>query len=153
MEALASPSIFQEEEQALAIEQLEPSWIDPIISYLDKDDLSEDKNEARRVKHKSLKYWLSPVEELCRISFTGHYLHCVLPDKVQGILFEIHEGICGSHVGERSLTHRAISQGYWWPYRRTPIFALKRVGNMWCSLVRTHPPRKMSATRFELEID
>ena len=38
------------------------------------------------------------------------------PEKVQGILFEIHEGICESHVSERSLAHLAISQGYWWPY-------------------------------------
>ena len=27
----------------------------------------------------------------------------------------MHEGICGSHTGGRSLTHRAITQGYWWP--------------------------------------
>uniref|UniRef100_A0A2N9GEV7 Uncharacterized protein n=1 Tax=Fagus sylvatica TaxID=28930 RepID=A0A2N9GEV7_FAGSY len=29
---------------------------------------------------------------------------------------EIHEGICGSHTGGRSLAHRALTQGYWWPY-------------------------------------
>ncbi|XP_028052310.1 uncharacterized protein LOC114256828 [Camellia sinensis] len=37
-------------------------------------------------------------------------------DEVEDFLYEIHEGICGSHTGGRSLTHRAISQGYWWPY-------------------------------------
>ena len=30
------------------------------------------------------------------------------------ILEELHEGICGSHIGGRSLAHKAITQGYWW---------------------------------------
>ena len=83
--------------------------MNPITSYLDKDELPEDKNEARRVKYKTLKYWLSPTKELYRRSFTGLYLHYIYPDKVQGILFKIHERICGSHIGGRSLAHRAIS--------------------------------------------
>uniref|UniRef100_A0A2N9FB78 Integrase catalytic domain-containing protein n=1 Tax=Fagus sylvatica TaxID=28930 RepID=A0A2N9FB78_FAGSY len=33
--------------------------------------------------------------------------------------------ICGSHTGGRSLAHRAISQGYWWPYMQAD--ALKYV--------------------------
>ena len=35
---------------------------------------------------------------------------------VDDFLYELHEGICGSHIGGRSLAYRAISQGYWWPY-------------------------------------
>ena len=27
----------------------------------------------------------------------------------------MHEEICGSHTGGRSLAHRAITQSYWWP--------------------------------------
>lgn len=81
VETLAKPSIFLEEEQTLAIKQLGPSWMDPIIAYLDKDELSEDKNEARWVKHKALKYWLSPLKKLYRRYFKGPYLH-VHPDKV-----------------------------------------------------------------------
>ena len=44
---------------------------------------------------------------------------CVHPDLVDNLLFEIHEGICGSHTGGRSLAHRAMSQGYWWPYMQS----------------------------------
>uniref|UniRef100_A0A2N9J9G6 Integrase catalytic domain-containing protein n=1 Tax=Fagus sylvatica TaxID=28930 RepID=A0A2N9J9G6_FAGSY len=44
-------------------------------------------------------------------------------EKLQGLvddlLFEIHEGICGSHTGGRSLAHRAMSQGYWWPFMQS----------------------------------
>ena len=31
------------------------------------------------------------------------------------LLEELHEGICRSHTGGRSLAHKAITQGYWWP--------------------------------------
>ena len=40
---------------------------------------------------------------------------CVHPELTESFLEEFHEGICGSHTGGRSLAHRAITQGYWWP--------------------------------------
>ena len=36
----------------------------------------------------------------------------------ESLLEELHEGICGSHMGGRSLSHRAITQGYWWPNKQ-----------------------------------
>ena len=33
----------------------------------------------------------------------------------ESLLEELHEGICESHTGGKSLAHRAITQGYWWP--------------------------------------
>ncbi|XP_065633667.1 uncharacterized protein LOC136069281 [Quercus suber] len=43
------------------------------------------------------------------------YLLCIHPEKAELLLEELHEGICRSHTGGRSLAHRAITQGYWWP--------------------------------------
>ena len=48
-------------------------------------------------------------------SFSGPYLLCVHLDASESLLEEPHEGVCGSHIGGRSLSHRAITQGYWWP--------------------------------------
>ena len=48
-------------------------------------------------------------------SFSGQYLLCIHPEASELILEELHEVICGSYIGGRSLTHRAITQGYWWP--------------------------------------
>ena len=42
------------------------------------------------------------------------YLRCVHPAQVKGILQEFHEGFCGSHVGGRALSRRALLQGYYW---------------------------------------
>ena len=30
------------------------------------------------------------------------------------MLEELHEGTCGSHTGGRSLSYKALTQGYWW---------------------------------------
>ena len=38
----------------------------------------------------------------------------VYPEASESLLEELHEGIYESHIGERSLSHRAITQGYWW---------------------------------------
>ena len=48
-------------------------------------------------------------------SFSRPYLLCVHLEASELILEELHKGICRSHIGGRSLSHRAITQGYWWP--------------------------------------
>ena len=40
---------------------------------------------------------------------------CVHPEASESLLEELHEGVCESHTGGRSLSHQAITQGYWWP--------------------------------------
>lgn len=90
--------------------------MDPIILFLKDRTLPTDKKEAHKVQVKSERFWLSLFGALYKKSFTGPYLKCVHPSSVEAFLYEIYEGICGSHIGERSLAYRAISQGYWWPY-------------------------------------
>ena len=48
-------------------------------------------------------------------SFSRPHLLCIHPEMLESLLEELHEGICGSQTGRRSLSHRAITQGYWWP--------------------------------------
>ena len=92
-----------------------PSWMDSITQFLKEDILPEEKIEADKIRRKATSYWLSEDSKLYRRSFSGPYLLCVHPNQVESLLEEIHEGICGSHTGGRSLAHRAITQGYWWP--------------------------------------
>ena len=39
--------------------------------------------------------------------------------KGQYVFAELHEGICGNHLGGRTLAHRAHTQGYYWPTIRS----------------------------------
>ena len=91
------------------------SWMDSITQFLKEDILPEEKIEAYKIRRKATSYWLSEDSKLYRHSFSGPYLLCVHPDQAESLLEEMHEGICGSHTGGRSLAHRAITQGYWWP--------------------------------------
>ena len=86
-----------------------PSWMDPIVLFLKNDTLPEDRNEADKIRRKASRFWLSEDSRLYKCSFSGPYLLCVHPDTTELILGELHEGICGSHTGGRSLSHRAIT--------------------------------------------
>ena len=94
--------------------RMSPSWMDPIVSFLKDDILLEEKSEAEKILRKAPRFWLSEDHKLYMRSYSGPYLLCVHPEATNLLLEELHEGICGSHIGGRSLSHRAITQGYWW---------------------------------------
>ncbi|XXG90553.1 hypothetical protein AAC387_Pa12g2289 [Persea americana] len=100
VETLREPSIKLQRPRQLMCVDLGPSWMDPVIAYLKDDLLLEDKTEAQKIRLKAARFWLSPDGRLYRKSFTGPYLQCVHPSKVDDFLYEIHEGICGSHIGD-----------------------------------------------------
>ena len=64
---------------------------------------------------KNARFWLFEDQKLYKHSFSGPYLLCIHPETLELLLEELHEGICGSHTGGRSLSHKAITQDYWWP--------------------------------------
>nr|XP_023898950.1 uncharacterized protein LOC112010814 [Quercus suber] len=92
-----------------------PSWMDPITRFLKDDILPKEKSEAEKIRRSASRFWLSEDHKLYRCSYSGPYLLCVHPEATKLLLEELHEGICGSHTGGRSLSHRAVTQGYWWP--------------------------------------
>ena len=89
--------------------------MDSISLFLEKDILPEKKSETEKVRRKAPRFWLSEDRKLYKRSFSDPYLLCVHPKASESLLEELHEGVCGSHIGGRSLSHRAITQGYWWP--------------------------------------
>ena len=100
LELVAKPSInVGVGVSVVAISEL--CWMDPIIDFLAEDQVSDDEKEAGRVCRVTARYWLSAY----RRSFGGPYLLCLHPDKVNELLTEFHEGVCGNHVGRHSLAH------------------------------------------------
>ena len=89
--------------------KVRPSWMDPILLFLEKDILPEEKSKAEKVQRKAPRFWLSEDKKLYKHSFSGPYLLCVHPEASASLLEELHEGICGSHTRGRSLSHRAIT--------------------------------------------
>ena len=88
--------------------------MDSIILFLKEDVLPENKPEANKVRKKAYWFWLSEDQKLYKRSFSGPYLLCIHLEAVELLLEELHEGIYGSHIKGRSLSHKALTQGYWW---------------------------------------
>ena len=86
--------------------------MDPIVLFLKKDILPKEKSKAEKVRRKAPWFWLFKDQKLYKRFFSRPYLLCIHPEASELLLEELHEGICGSHTGGRSLSHRAITQGY-----------------------------------------
>ena len=115
VEDLHRPSMVKAEMVHVHSVRAGPSWMDPLVLFLKEDALSEEKSEADKIRRKASRFWLSEDLKLYKRLFSGPYLLCVHPEVTELILEELHEGICGSHTGGKSLSHMAITQGYWWP--------------------------------------
>ena len=70
--------------------------------------------EGKKVKRNAARYTLVD-GVLFRHGFTHPILTCVSGDECTRIMAELHEGICGSHVGGRSLASKVIRAGFFWP--------------------------------------
>ena len=77
--------------------------MDPIVLFLKDDILPEEKGEVDKVRRKVPQFWLSVDQKLYKHSFFGPYLLCIHPKAVRPLLEELHEGICGSYIGGKSL--------------------------------------------------
>ena len=86
--------------------------MDLIVLFLREDILPADKLEADKIRKNAPYFWLSEDQKLYKHSFSGPYVICIYPEASESLLKELHEGICESHIGGRSLSHRAITQGY-----------------------------------------
>ena len=87
----------------------EPFWLDLIVDFLAKDRISDDQKEANRVRQIASRYWLTVDRKLYQRSFGGPYLLCLHPGRVDEVLIELHEGVCGSYMGRCSVAHRAMN--------------------------------------------
>jgi hypothetical protein len=54
-------------------------------------------------------------DRLYKRGFSGLLMLCVSQEEAKGIPEEIHEGLCGSHIGARSLAGKILRAGFYWP--------------------------------------
>ncbi|KAI5324207.1 hypothetical protein L3X38_033280 [Prunus dulcis] len=95
-----------------------PTWMDPILQVLQHQKLPNDPAEERRVRYHLARYLIIN-EALYKRGFSLPYLRRLTPEEGNYVLQEIHVGICGNNSGTRSLAHKAIWQGCFWPSLHT----------------------------------
>ncbi|XP_060962334.1 uncharacterized protein LOC133032417 [Cannabis sativa] len=109
---LEEPSINGTEE----IEMIDasPNWMMPITTYLNTGELSENRNEARKMRRKAARYII--VEGIMfRRGFSMPLLRCVTQEEAGRLLSEVHDGFCGNHAARQRLSKKILRQGYFWP--------------------------------------
>ena len=84
------------------------------MSYQKDRRLPEGKNEARKLRIRAARYVLMD-EVLYKRGFSQPYLRCLAPDEANYVLKEVHEGAYGNHSGAKSLIHKVVRAGYYWP--------------------------------------
>ena len=120
--------------------QNEGNWMTPIISYLKDGSLPEGKDEARRLKVRLTRYVLLN-DVLYKRGFSQPYLKCLSSNEANYVLREVHKGACRNHSGARSLIHKVICAGYYWPIVQADAKAYVKVCDQcqWFSNIPRQP--------------
>jgi len=90
------------------------TWMTPYKRYIADGILLAEPGEGKRINRNSTRYTLID-GALFKHRFTHPILTRVSGDECIRIMSELHEGICGSHVGGRSLASKVIRAGFYWP--------------------------------------
>uniref|UniRef100_A0A2N9EH15 Uncharacterized protein n=1 Tax=Fagus sylvatica TaxID=28930 RepID=A0A2N9EH15_FAGSY len=89
-------------------------WMSPIIRYLKEGTLPADRTEAHKLRIRASHFQLLG-DILYKMGFSRPHLRCLSPEEANYSIREVHEGICGNHLGARSLAHKLTRAGYYWP--------------------------------------
>ena len=86
----------------------------PIWDYLIDGRLLDDPKEASKIRTGSAKF-TNHKGSLYKRGFFTPILKCIAGKDANYVLKEVHEGVCGNHIGARTLAGKVLRQGYYWP--------------------------------------
>ncbi|XP_076942692.1 uncharacterized protein LOC143612642 [Bidens hawaiensis] len=112
VEVLKSPSIEELEVQDI-IEEEGAIWMTPITEFLKEGKLPTNEGEALKFKLKASQYLIED-NVLYKKGYLCPLLRCVGLDQNNYLVREVHEGLCGTHSGPRSVVTRLMKLGYYW---------------------------------------
>ena len=113
VEYLAEPSIDLYGEEVAPIES-EPSWMEPIWDYLIEGRLPDNPKQASHIRARLARF-TNHKGSLYKRGFFTPILKCIAGKDADYVLREVHEGVCGNHIGARALAGKVIRKGYYWP--------------------------------------
>ena len=97
VEYLAEPSIDLYDVEVAQVES-EPSWMDPMWDYIIDGRLPDNPKEAAKVRTRSARF-TNHKGSLYKRGFFTPILKCIAGKDTEYVLREVHEGICGNHIG------------------------------------------------------
>ena len=109
VEFLVEPSIKRQPKIIELVQ--EPSWMDPIITYLKNGELLEEKTNNRVLRLKAAHYVLYD-DKLYRRGYSMPLLKCVPPSEAEYKMREILEDVYRNHAWGQFLAFKTLRQGY-----------------------------------------
>ena len=91
-----------------------PTWMEPIWDYIIDGSLPDDPKEAAKIRARSARF-TNHKGSLYKRGFFTPFLKCIAGEDIEYVLREVHEGICGNHIGARRLAGKVLRLGYYWP--------------------------------------
>ena len=88
--------------------------MDPIWDHLSNKTLPSDPKEASKLRVRSARFALLR-GTLYKRGSSAPLLKCIGNEDANYVLREVHEGICGNHIGAQALAGKTLRQGYYWP--------------------------------------
>ena len=113
IEHLPEPSVSVDNGEVSPV-MSEPSWMDPIWDYLVDGKLPSDPKEMSKLRARSARFTVHR-GTLYKRGFSAPILKCVRKEDANYILMEVHEGICGNHIGAWTFARKTLRQGYYRP--------------------------------------
>lgn len=113
-EVLPRPSIdLKEVKTVKLVADGTKSWMEPIKEFLMQQPQDESKNTRERRREAS--FYTLVGDQLYRRGIMSPMMKCVDIERAQEIMAEVHEGVCSSHIGGRSLAVKVLRAGFYWP--------------------------------------
>ena len=106
VEYLAEPSIDLCDVVVAPVES-EPSWMDPIWDYIIDGSLPDDQKEAAKIRARSAWFTIHK-GSLYKRGFFTPILKCITGKGTEYVLREVHEGICGNHIGALAIAGKVL---------------------------------------------
>ena len=89
-------------------------WTSLILSYLKDGRLPPNANKAKQIRKLAARFMVLN-DKLYKRGFSQSYLRCIKEEEAKYVLKEFHGGICGDHMGAKSLKSKIMRAGYSWP--------------------------------------
>jgi hypothetical protein len=116
IEKLSKPSVKPVSEADLMIidepdQESAYDWMNTIKIFLDNQPPSDDNPKVERIAHKSR--MIDGV--LYRQGANDMMMRCISREEGIQLLWDIHSGVCGSHLSWRSIIGKAFRHSFYWP--------------------------------------
>ena len=87
-------------------------WISDVRELLRRSDARKD---LKSIEQRRALRFVTIGEDLYKRGFTAPLLKCLSEEEAGYVMNEVHNGICGTHTGRRTMKARILRVRYYWP--------------------------------------